>query len=87
MATVWIPAPLRALTQGKDRVVVAASTAREAVEALESLFPGIRERLLQDDELRPGLALAIDQQVMRHGLDRSLQETSEVHFLPAIGGG
>ncbi|MBX9679176.1 MAG: MoaD/ThiS family protein [Gemmataceae bacterium] len=87
MATIWIPAPLRALTQGEDRIVVAASTAREAVDALEIRFPGIRERLLHDGELRPGLALAIDQQVMRHGLDRPLQEASEVHFLPAIGGG
>jgi molybdopterin synthase sulfur carrier subunit len=87
MATVWIPAPLRTLANGEERIDIVASTVREAIDALEARYPGIRERLLHDDELRPGLALAIDQQVMRHGLDWPLQEASEVHFLPAIGGG
>jgi len=87
VAIVWIPAPLRGMTGGQERIEVAAPTPREAIDALDLLFPGIRDRLLANGTLRPGLALAINSQVTRTGLDLPLGEASEVHFLPAIGGG
>jgi sulfur-carrier protein len=86
MPVVWIPATLRALTN-HETVRVSGTTVREIIEQLESRYPGIKTRLCQGNDLRPGLVVAIDSDVSREGLDQSVGENSEVHFLPAIGGG
>ena len=39
------------------------------------------------EDLIPGLAVIIDGEVSLLGMLDKVQETSEVHFLPAIGGG
>jgi molybdopterin synthase sulfur carrier subunit len=57
------------------------------VEALEVRFPGIKERLCKDDELAPGLQLSIDHAMTSRGLRAKVGPKSEVHFLPAFGGG
>jgi molybdopterin converting factor small subunit len=44
MPTIFIPSPLRELTEGKLSVTVTGSTVREAIEDLESQFPGFKER-------------------------------------------
>jgi molybdopterin synthase sulfur carrier subunit len=87
MAVVWIPPPLRALTGGRDTVPVAGATVAEVIAVLEQMYPGVRDRLCEGDGLRPGLAVVVDDQVARQGLREPVRETSEVHFLPAIGGG
>jgi sulfur-carrier protein len=87
MPTVWIPALLRNLTQGQQTVQVPGLTVREVIDALDAKFPGIKARLCQDDQLRPGMAVVIDTQVARGGLSEAVQDTSEVHFIPAIAGG
>ncbi len=87
MATVWIPALLRDVTAGRETVAVGGKTVGEVVEGLERLYPGIRARLCEGDALRRGLAVAVDTQVARLGLNEPVGETSEVHFLPAISGG
>ncbi len=86
MPVVWIPATLRALTN-QETVLVAGKTVREIIEELEVQFPGIKARLCQGNELRAGLVVAINSDVSREGLDQSVGDDSEVHFLPAIGGG
>ena len=87
MPTVWIPALLRPLTEGQETVQVPGQTALEVLDALEMKFPGIKARLCQDNQLRPGMAVVIDGQIARAGLSESVQENSEVHFIPAIAGG
>jgi molybdopterin synthase sulfur carrier subunit len=87
MPTVFIPAQLRGLTGGVPTVDVRATTVGEVVEQLEGQFPGIRNRLCKDGSLMPGLQVSIDHQFTRQGLAAPLQPASEVHFLPAIGGG
>lgn len=87
MPTVFIPPAMRSLTSGLDRVIVEATTVRGAIDALDAQFPGIHDRLYRDDGLKPGLSVAVDGHVSSMGLLQKLQETSEVHFLPAIGGG
>ena len=87
MPTVWIPALLRPLTQGQESIQVPGHTVLEVLDALETKFPGIKARLCQDNQLRPGMAVVIDSQVARAGLFESVHENSEVHFIPAIGGG
>lgn len=87
MVNVFIPPLLRDVAGGVDQVEVSAATVRQVVAALEQRFPGIRERLCAGDSLRPGLAVAVNGAVSSVGLLQKVPDGSEVHFLPAIGGG
>ena len=87
MVTVFVPPLLRELTGGADRVEVAGSSVRQIVAALDARFPGVGSRLCAGDELRPGLAVAVNGTVSSVGLLQKVPEGAEVHFLPAIGGG
>lgn len=87
MPTVFIPTPLRELTEGLSEVVVEASTVRTVVEALEFRYPGIKSRLCRGEALAPGLQVSVDHVMTTRGLRAPVQPDSEVHFLPAIGGG
>lgn len=87
MATIFIPAQLRTLTDGLSTVEISAATVGEAVDQLEVRFPGIRARLCQGNDLLPGLQVSIDHRFTRQGLSAALEPRSELHFLPVIGGG
>jgi molybdopterin synthase sulfur carrier subunit len=87
MATVWIPAPLRSLTNGQEKVDVAGTLVAQVIDELDRLFPGMRNRLADGDALRPGIAVVVDGEVARLGLRQPVSATSEVHFLPAMSGG
>jgi molybdopterin synthase sulfur carrier subunit len=87
MPVVWIPSLLRSLTGGQETVSVAGATVGEVIANLDRQYPGVKERLCDGDRLRAGIAAAVDTQVARLGLDEPVSESSEVHFLPAIGGG
>ena len=87
MPTIFIPAQLRNLTGGSATIEIPATNVGEAVDVLEARFPGIRARLCQGSDLLPGLQVSIDHRFSRQGLAAELSPTSEVHFLPVIGGG
>ena len=89
MAEVWIPPKLQELTGGKQQVQVEGTSVRRLINNLEILHPGIKEFLVDygEDDLVAGLAVIIDGEVSLLGMLEKVQENSEVHFLPAIGGG
>ena len=87
MPRVFIPPLLRPLTGDVEEVTVDAKNVRQVVAALESQFPGIESRLCDDEGLQPGLTVAVDGNISSLGLLQKVGENSEVHFLPAIGGG
>lgn len=87
MPTLWIPTPLRDLTQGKPSVTVTGSTVREAIENLELQFPGIKERLCEEEKVRPNISVFVDGQITHLKIRERLEENSEVHFVIAISGG
>ena len=89
MAEIWIPPKLQELTAGNQQVRVEGSTVRRLINNLEALHPGIKEYLVDqvEDDLIPGLAVVIDGEVSQLGMLDKVGESSEVHFLPAIGGG
>ena len=60
---------------------------RRVIDRLEELYPGMKAKLVEDGGIRPNLAVAIDGEVARMGLLEKVGENSEVHFVPAIGGG
>jgi len=87
VATVFIPTMLLPLTDGTKKVTFEASNVREIVDGLESLYPGMRERLVEDGRVRPNISVAIDGELTRLGLIEKVGDNSEIHFVPAIGGG
>ncbi|NQW22847.1 MAG: MoaD/ThiS family protein [SAR202 cluster bacterium] len=89
MPEVWIPPKLQQLTGNKQQVQVEGSTVRQLVNNLEKLHPGIKEFLCDEmeDDLFPGIAVIVDGETSQIGMLQKVQENSEVHFLPAIGGG
>ena len=87
MATVVVPALLRKLTGGLDHVVVDARNIGQVIESLERQFPGFRDQLLQNDELKPSIAVSIDGEMGTGGLLDRVKDSSEIFFIPAIGGG
>ena len=87
MAKIFIPTMLQTLTAGTKQVDFEARNIRQVIEKLDEMFPGIKDRLVEDDEIRPNLAIAIDGDVAIMGMLEKVGENSEVHFVPAIGGG
>jgi molybdopterin converting factor small subunit len=87
MAVVFIPALLRNLTAGAESLYLPGNTVGEVIQQLEVLHPGVMARLVDGDRLRPGITVVVDGEVSRLRLRHTLNENSEVHFLPAISGG
>ena len=78
---------MQELSNGKERVVVEGNTVRQVIENLEESYPGFRERLIDQNRVKPNIAVAIDGEITPLGLIGKVSEASEVPFLPAISGG
>lgn len=87
MAKVFVPTMLQSSTGGVKSVEVEARNVRQVIEKLDEMFPGIAGRLMEDGDIRSNLAVDVDGEVARMGLMERVQENSEIHFVPAIGGG
>ena len=89
--TVKIPTPLRELTADEGTVSAdGAGTLQELVERLEADYPGMRERLCDDDgQLRRFVNVFVNGEDVRYldGLDSALSEGDEVSIVPAVAGG
>ena len=87
MATVFIPSLMQSLTGGQQTVEIEGATVRQIIEHLEKAHPGMKERLVADNRGKPNISVAVDGEVTPMGMLEKAGESSEVHFLPAIGGG
>ncbi len=85
--TVFIPPLLRPLAEGAECVVVTPGTLREVIDAIEGQHAGLRAKLLTGGEIRPNLSVSINDTIISRGLEEPVPAGSEVHFLPALGGG
>jgi molybdopterin synthase sulfur carrier subunit len=88
----WIPGPLRPLTGGNGRVGVETSgeTLREALDALFSACPSLRDRILTEQgEVREHVNVFVGQTLTRSagGLATRLADGVEIAIIPAISGG
>ena len=85
-----IPTPLRKLTHDEEVVESNAENVGAAIADLESRYPGIRERLLDDDgEVRRFVNVYVNEEDIRF-LDNqatALKDGDEVSIIPAIAGG
>ena len=87
MAKVFIPSLMQKLTDGQDIVDISGATVREIIENLEQNYPGIKVRLVDKYKMKPNISVAVDGEVSPIGLLEKVSENSEVHFIPAVGGG
>jgi molybdopterin synthase sulfur carrier subunit len=87
LPVVGIPSLLRDLTHGQRSVSVDGDTVRKVIDNLDVLFPGLKERLCEDNHLRPSIAIVVDGHTSALKLRQRLKESSEVHFVISISGG
>ena len=88
--TVRIPTALRRVTQGQGEVQVDARTIEELIEVLEKEFPGIKERLVEENgEIRKFVNFFVNDEDIRFlkGKDTELKDGDVVAIIPAIAGG
>ena len=89
MAEVWLPTYMQSLTGGLQRVQAGGRNVRQIIDDLEQQYPGLKAMLYDEEEenLTPGIAVVVDGDASLIGVLERVRENSEVHFLPAIGGG
>ena len=87
---VRIPGPLRKLTNGEPQADVEAGNLKETIDALEALYPGMKERLLEDSgEIRYFVNVYLNGEDVRflQELDTATKAGDEVSIVPAVAGG
>jgi molybdopterin converting factor small subunit len=87
-----IPGPLRQFTGHHNKVEIAHSpaTVAEALSALWTLYPGLRDRIATEQgALREHINIFIGDENIRYtgGLASPLTAGSEISIVPAISGG
>jgi molybdopterin synthase sulfur carrier subunit len=87
MARVWVPALLRELTGGAELLEAPGRTVREVLDRLDERHPGLKDRLAPSGRLEPWIMVSVDGAVAGLGLAEPVQESSEILFVPAMGGG
>jgi molybdopterin synthase sulfur carrier subunit len=90
MATVRIPTPLRKFTQGKEEVEVTATNVRDLLVNLETAYPGIKERICDEQgAVRRFVNVFVADEDIRflENLDTPVKDGDEVSIVPAIAGG
>jgi sulfur-carrier protein len=87
--TVKLPTQLRAAAGGQASAQVEAATVGEALEALFAQHGELRERLMQDGDLRRFVNVYLDDEDVRtlDGLATPVREGGKLTILPAVAGG
>jgi molybdopterin synthase sulfur carrier subunit len=87
---VRIPTPLRKLTNNEELVEVNAATVGAAIQELQTRFPGIAERLVDDKgEVRRFVNVYVNEEDIRFlkNKETPLKDGDEISIIPAIAGG
>jgi molybdopterin synthase sulfur carrier subunit len=90
--TFHIPGALREFTAGRGIVAVAhsPSSLAGALEALWTLYPGVRDRIATEQgQVREHINIFIGDENVRYtgGLASPVPEGSEISIVPAVSGG
>ena len=87
---VRIPTPLRRFTGGSEEVAVTAATIKALVADLERQYPGIQDRICDEQgKVRRFVNLYVNGDDIRflNELDTAVKDGDEVSIVPAIAGG
>jgi molybdopterin converting factor small subunit len=89
-ATVRIPTILRTYTKGAGEVTADGAKLSEVLESLESSYPGIRGRILDDaGALRRFVNIYVGEEDVRFvgGLEAEIADGARLSIIPAVAGG
>jgi molybdopterin converting factor small subunit len=82
-----VASPLRSYTDGRAVVEVAGATVRELLADLDRRFPGMRFRMIDEqDRIRPHIRLYVNTTLVI-GLDQRVAEGDTLHLICALSGG
>lgn len=87
---VRVPTILRTYTGGESEVSAEGATLTEVLASLESAYPGIRARILDEQgTLRRFINVYVGNDDVRFldGLDTHIADGGEVSVIPAVAGG
>ena len=86
---VRVPTILRTFTDGEKAVSAQGESLGAVIDDLESNHPGIKERLVEDGDLRRFINVYVNDEDVRFtgGLTTSLSDGDAVVILPAVAGG
>ena len=87
---VRIPTPLRRVTNGQDKVQVNGDSVGAIIGDLDSQFPGLKERLCDEQgELRNFVNIYVNGEDVRFldGINSATGEGDEISIVPAVAGG
>lgn len=90
MAKVRIPTPLRKLTNDEELVEVNANNVGAAIVELQSRYPGIKERLVDETgAIRRFVNVYVNEEDIRflQNQETPLKNSDEISIIPAIAGG
>jgi MoaD family protein len=86
---VRIPTILRTYTGGQKTVASSGATLAELVDQLDASHPGIKERLIEDGDLRRFVNVYVNDEDVRFtgSLETPIHDGDVVVVLPAVAGG
>jgi sulfur-carrier protein len=87
---VRIPTPLRKLTQNQEIVEADGATIGEVIESLERNYPGLKERICDDqNQIRRFVNVFLNEEDIRflNETETQVKSGDEVSIVPAIAGG
>jgi len=86
---VRIPTILRTYTGGEKAVSADGATLSALIDSLEANHPGIKDRLIEGDDLRRFVNIYINDEDVRFigSLEAVLSDGDQVVILPAVAGG
>ncbi len=86
---VRVPTILRTYTDGEKAVSGEGATLSEVIDHLEGNHPGIKERLVDGEELRRFVNVYVNDEDVRFtgGLETEVADGDQVVVLPAVAGG
>jgi sulfur-carrier protein len=86
---VRIPTILRSYTGGAKAVDGGGATLGEVIDSVESGHPGIKDRLVDGEDLRRFINVYVNDEDVRFigGLDAAVADGDVVVVLPAVAGG
>ncbi len=87
---VLIPTPLRRFTNGEAKVTASGATIGELLANLDTGYPGLRERICEDDgEIRRFVNVFVNGENVRDldGAATAVKPGDEVGVIPAMAGG
>ena len=89
MANVKIPTPLRVLTNNETSVEVSGEKIINIINNLDEKFPGITEKILDNNELKHFVNIYVNGEDIRYldSLDTKVESGDEIAIVPAVAGG